>query len=154
MPKTLGKDSSCSIARALDALGDAWTILIIREALVSGATRFQEFQDALGIAPNVLAKRLAALVESRVMTRRAYRDAGVRSREEYILTEAGRGLSIVVAALSSWARTYRPSEEGTSPRFLTAAGSAPAQLAFIDERGSIVPPEDLVAVRTPDRERA
>jgi len=63
MPKNLGKDSTCSIARALDVVGDAWTLLIVRDAMIKGSTRFQEFRDGLGIAPNILAKRLSALVD-------------------------------------------------------------------------------------------
>ncbi len=76
MAKTLGKDSTCSIARSLEVLGDAWTLLIVREAMLAGSTRFQEFRDALGIAPNILTKRLTFLVDEGLMERRGYREPG------------------------------------------------------------------------------
>jgi DNA-binding HxlR family transcriptional regulator len=154
VPKVLGKDSTCSIARAVEVLGDSWTLLIVREAMLAGSTRFQEFRDALGVAPNILTKRLMLLVEEGVMTRRRYQEAGSRVREEYVLTEAGRSLSLVVAALAEWGRTYRPHPEGTSPRFSTEDADLPAQLSFIGPGGDRVSPERLVARRTTDESLA
>ncbi|RIQ26256.1 winged helix-turn-helix transcriptional regulator [Jiangella rhizosphaerae] len=154
MPKALGRDSACSIARSLEVLGDSWTLLIVREAIVAGATRFHEFRDALGVAPNILAKRLASLVDDGLMVRRTYQEPGERAREEYVLTDAGRSLSLVVAALGEWGRTHRPRPDGTSPRFLVETSDDPVRLAFVDSRGGQVPPERLVARRVPDRERA
>ncbi|WP_329459949.1 winged helix-turn-helix transcriptional regulator [Streptomyces sp. NBC_01497] len=150
MPKVLGKDSTCSIARSLGVVGDSWTLLIIREALVAGSTRFQEFRDALGVAPNVLTTRLASLVDEGLMTRTTYREQGARTREQYVLTDAGRSLSSVMAALAEWGRSHRPRPDGTSPQFMTADSGATAQLAFVGADGEKLPPEGLVAVRTPD----
>ncbi|RSM91896.1 transcriptional regulator [Kibdelosporangium aridum] len=150
MSKALGKDSTCSIARSLEVLGDTWTLLIVRDALVLGSTRFQEFRDALGVAPNILAKRLAFLVDEGLMIRRTYQDAGARARDEYVLTEAGRSLSLVIAALGAWGREFRPRPDGTSPRFLVEDSETPAQLAFVAADGGHVPPDRLVARRTPD----
>ncbi|MER6981927.1 winged helix-turn-helix transcriptional regulator [Streptomyces carpinensis] len=151
MPKTLGKDSTCSIARSLEVVGDTWTLLIVREAMVAGYTRFQEFRDALGIAPNILTKRLALLLDEGLMVRRTYQEPGCRAREEYALTEAGRSLSLVIAALGEWGRTHRPHPGGTTPEFLVEESETPAQLAFVTSDGAHVPPERLVARRTPDR---
>jgi DNA-binding HxlR family transcriptional regulator len=150
MPKVLGKDSTCSIARALEVLGDAWTLLIVREAMIAGSTRFQEFRDGLGIAPNILTKRLADLVDAGVLARRGYQEAGARARDEYVLTESGRSLSLVVAALAAWGREYRPHPDGTSPRFSTEDADVPARLAFIDGCGGVLAPDALVARRTED----
>ena len=150
MSKVLGKDSTCSIARALEVLGDTWTLLIVREAMIAGSTRFQEFRDALGIAPNILTKRLTFLVEKGLMTRRGYQDAGARVREEYVLTESGRSLSVVVAALAAWGRTYRPQPGGTSPQFAIEDSGIPVRLAFVDPDGGFSSPERLVARRTDD----
>lgn len=149
MPKTLGRDSTCSIARSLEVLGDAWTLLIVREALVAGSTRFQEFQEALGTAPNVLSRRLAALVDEGLMSRRAYQEPGARPRDEYVLTEAGRSLAVVIAALAEWGREHRPHPEGTSPRFRTE-NAEPADLTFITPDGHRIPAATLTAHRTPD----
>jgi DNA-binding HxlR family transcriptional regulator len=66
-------DSSCSIARSLGVLGERWTFLILREAFL-GATRFAEFRDGLGVAPDVLSDRLATLVAYGVMEREPYRE--------------------------------------------------------------------------------
>lgn len=151
MPKVVGQDSTCSIARAAEILGDTWNLLIVREALLEGTTRFREFRDSLGMAPNILAKRLALLVEVGVMSRRDYQVAGARIREEYLLTESGRSLSLVVAALATWGRTYRPHPEGTSPQFFLPGVDSPAQLAFIDARGEVLPPEQLVG--RPEKEK-
>ncbi|MEU6602830.1 winged helix-turn-helix transcriptional regulator [Streptomyces flaveolus] len=150
MAKMLGKDSTCSIARTLEVLGDAWTVLIIREALVAGSTRFQEFRDALGIAPNILSRRLESLVEQGVFERRAYREPGERSRYEYVLSDAGRALNVVIAALADWGRAYRPQSDGTSPRFTSTDDGAVAELAFVTESGERLAPGKLVARRTED----
>ncbi|MEU0463536.1 MULTISPECIES: helix-turn-helix domain-containing protein [unclassified Amycolatopsis] len=150
MPKTLGKDSTCSIARTLQVLGDSWTLLIVREAMLAGSTRFQEFREELGIAPNILAKRLAQLVDEGLMERRTYREPGLRAREEYVLTEAGRSLNVVMAALASWGRAHRPRPGGTSPRFTLEDTGTAAQLAFVTPDGQCVPPARLTARRTDD----
>nr|WP_296071070.1 helix-turn-helix domain-containing protein [uncultured Actinoplanes sp.] len=150
MAKALGKDATCSIARCLDVVGDTWTLLIIRDALITGATRFQDFRDALGIASNILAARLAALVEDGLMERRTYQQPGSRPRDEYVLTEAGRSLSTVIAALSDWGRTYRPAADGTSPEFTLEGSGRQARLTFVTEDGDTASPARLVARRTPD----
>src|SRR5689334_3161019 len=129
MPKSLGKDSTCSIARSLEVLGDRWTLLIVREALIAGSTRFQEFREALGIAPNLLTQRLTFLIEEGLLTRRTYQEAGTRSRDEYVLTEAGRSLNLVIAALSDWGRTRRARPDGTSPAFTVEDSGTPVRLA-------------------------
>jgi DNA-binding HxlR family transcriptional regulator len=148
--KTLGKDSTCSIARSLEVLRDSWTLLIVREAMVAGATRFQEFRDALGIAPNILSQRLSSLVEEGILERRTYQAPQERARDEYVLTEAGRGLSLVVAALATWGRAYRPRRDGTSPEFMIDEATGPVHLAFVGADGKQVAAETLNARRAPD----
>lgn len=154
MPKSLGKDSTCSIARSLEVLGDRWTLLILREALIQGSTRFQEFRDALGVAPSLLTQRLTFLVEEGLLTRGTYKEAGTRARDEYLLTDAGRRLNLVIAALSDWGRTCRPRRDGTSPTFAVEDSGSPVRLAFVADDGNEVNPEQLVAHRAPDRELA
>ena len=108
-PKLL--DSTCSIARSLGVLGERWTFLILREAL-SGSTRFAEFRDALGVAPDVLTTRLATLVEYGVMTRDTYQEPGQRVRPAYHLTPAGRELHVIVGAYQQWGDKHLPRPEG------------------------------------------
>src|SRR5437660_2974975 len=90
-------EDACSIARTLGVVGERWTFLILREAFL-GATRFAEFRDRLGVAPDVLSDRLATLVEFGVMAREPYREPGARSRFAYRLTPAGRELQVVLSA--------------------------------------------------------
>ncbi len=96
----------CPIARSLDVVGDPWVMLIIRQAL-SGIRRFEQFRTELGIADNVLSRRLQAMVEAGLLTRSPYRD-GNRTREEYLLTDAGADLLPVLNALVLWGEKYRP----------------------------------------------
>jgi DNA-binding HxlR family transcriptional regulator len=92
-------DMNCSIARALDVLGEWWTLLVIREAF-RGVRRFDGFVERLGISPNILAVRLRRLVEHGVFEERAYQERPVRV--EYRLTPKGRDLYPVIVALLGW----------------------------------------------------
>jgi DNA-binding HxlR family transcriptional regulator len=87
--KSFGK-MACPIARSLERVGEWWSILIIRDAL-QGLTRFDEFQKSLNIAPNMLTRRLSALIDAGLLERRRYSDRS--PRYEYILTERGRDFS-------------------------------------------------------------
>jgi DNA-binding HxlR family transcriptional regulator len=92
-------DQVCSIARALEVVGERWTLLIIRDAL-RGVRRFDDFQQRLGIARNVLANRLERLVDTGILERRLYNEHP--PRYEYRLTERGRDLQPVVFSLMRW----------------------------------------------------
>jgi DNA-binding HxlR family transcriptional regulator len=90
----------CSIARSLELVGERWTLLILRNALFAGSTRYRDFQHSLGIATNVLQDRLDGLVEGGVMERRSSpAQAGV---SEYVLTEKGRDFAPALVALTEW----------------------------------------------------
>jgi DNA-binding HxlR family transcriptional regulator len=129
------------MARALEVVGDRWTFLILREAM-AGSRRFSEFREALGISTDVLASRLATLVDARVFERSRYQQAGSRPRDEYVLTEAGRQLALVLASLQQWGDTYLP---GAVPsiRFTDQTGE-PVRVGFLDCGGK---PVDDTAVR-------
>ena len=92
------------MARALEVVGERWTLLIVRDALFAGATRFGDFQRGLGVATNVLTARLEHLVAMGVMERRP---AGDRGAEEYHLTDSGRDLVSAVVALTEWGDRWR-----------------------------------------------
>ncbi|WP_328610500.1 helix-turn-helix transcriptional regulator [Amycolatopsis sp. NBC_00345] len=91
---------ACPIARAVDVLGEPWTLLILRNAN-TGTTRFDEFRGELGIADNVLSTRLGKLTEAGLLARVPYRDGG-RTRDEYRLTKAGADALPVLLALAAW----------------------------------------------------
>jgi DNA-binding HxlR family transcriptional regulator len=90
---------NCSAARALEVVGERWSLLIIRDALFRGMSRFADFQRSLGIATNVLAKRLDGFVSAGLMERVA---SGEDAYAEYRLTEKGRDLLPVIVALTKW----------------------------------------------------
>lgn len=92
-------DQVCSIARALEVLGERWTLLIVRDVLL-GVRRFDDFQRSLGVARNVLTDRLGRLVEAGVLERVPYQQRP--ARYEYQLTEIGRELAVPVVGLMQW----------------------------------------------------
>ena len=91
----------CPVARGLDSVGDAWSILILRDAHL-GLTRFDQFRKNLGIAPTMLAKRLGALTEAGLLEKRTYSERP--PRDEYVLTEAGRDFLPVLMMIGAWAQ--------------------------------------------------
>ena len=93
----------CPIARSLERVGEWWSILILRDAF-HGLTRFDEFQKSLGIAPNMLTRRLNALVEAGLLERRRYSERP--PRDEYVLTERGRDFRPVLWALLAWGNKH------------------------------------------------
>ncbi|MGF6888719.1 DNA-binding HxlR family transcriptional regulator [Nocardia sp. GAS34] len=90
----------CSIARSLEVIGERWSLLIIRDALFAGATRYGDFQRSLGIATNILKSRLDGFVESGIMYRHKYSEQP--ELYEYLLTEKGRALAPALVALTEW----------------------------------------------------
>src|SRR5471032_2474009 len=114
MRRTSYEQMNCSIASALEVVGEPWTLLIVRDAFY-GVRRFDDFQEKLGIARNVLTARLKKLVEAGVFRKTAYRLRPLR--HEYRLTEKGAALFTVIVGLKQWgdrfgaaARDGRPLE--------------------------------------------
>lgn len=91
---------SCPVARGLESVGDAWSMLILRDAH-TGVTRFDQFRKNLGIAPTMLTKRLAALTEAGMLVKRIYSERP--TREEYLLTAAGQDFLPVLMMFGAWA---------------------------------------------------
>ena len=105
-------DQVCSIARSLEVIGERWTLLILRDA-VAGTSRFEEFQDSLAIASNVLTNRLKLLCDEQVLER--IPDPERPGRPKYVLTEKGRELAPVLLVLLKWGDRYYP-EPGGPPK--------------------------------------
>ena len=97
----------CGVAAAAELLGDAWTLLLVRD-LANGPRRFTQLQTSTGISPRVLTDRLHALVERGVMTRRMYPE--IPPRVEYELTEKGRDVLPIIAALRAYGERWRSSD--------------------------------------------
>lgn len=94
---------NCSIAQTLDVVGEWWTLLVVRNIML-GQRRFEAIQADLGIARNILSDRLSSLVANGIVEKRKYQDTP--ERFEYVLTEKGRALFPVIAALMTWGDTW------------------------------------------------
>jgi DNA-binding HxlR family transcriptional regulator len=122
------RNMPCPIARSLERVGEWWSMLIIRDAL-HGMTRFDQFQDCLGIAPNMLARRLDALVDAGLLERRRYSERP--PRDEYVLTARGRDFRPVLISLLAWGnRHFAP--EGASVQLIDKATGAVADPVLVD----------------------
>ena len=136
MHRTRFDRMTCPIARSLERVGEWWSMLILRDAFL-GSTRFSQFRRSLGIAPDVLADRLATLVAHGVLVRVTYREPGSRAREEYRLTDAGRELQVVLGALQQWGDAHLPWPDG--PTVLRCGpNGAPLHVGFVDGDGDEV----------------
>lgn len=93
----------CPVARSIDAIGDWWSLLIVRDAF-DGSRRFGQFQRSLGIAKNILTSRLRTLEETGVMKTVPASDGS--RYQEYVLTEKGRALFPVIVALRQWGEAH------------------------------------------------
>jgi DNA-binding HxlR family transcriptional regulator len=97
--------ADCPVARTLDLIGERWTILLLRDLLLEGPRRFQDFQDSLpGVAPNTLSARLKDLEANGLVVRKQYSDHPPRL--EYHLTDKGKSLGPVVKALRDWGQRH------------------------------------------------
>ena len=119
--RTSFEKAECPIARSLDAIGDWWSLLIIRDALL-GIRRFSEFQKSLGLAKNILTVRLRALVEHGILKTAPASDGS--AYQEYVLTPKGRGVFPVLVALRQWSEEFSASRPTGSRRCWSIAKRA------------------------------
>jgi len=125
--------SNCGIQRALDLLGEKWTLLILREAIY-GVRRFDDFARALHCGRGVLSDRLKKLVAANVFERRDYAEPGQRPRSEYWLTAKGRDLFPALMAFSQWSERWDPPAEGPVARVTHRRSGRPVQVILSDDR--------------------
>jgi DNA-binding HxlR family transcriptional regulator len=118
----------CPNARGLERVGEWWSILILRDAFL-GLTQFEQFQKSLGIAPNMLSRRLNTLVENGLLERRRYSERP--PRDEYMLTERGRDFRPVLWALLAWGNKHF-APEGLSVVLVEAQTSQLADPVLVD----------------------
>lgn len=129
----------------MSVLGQPWAPLIIREALL-GRSRFSEFREQLGVASDVLSARLAELVTAGVLEVEDYQAPGERRRNRYVLTEAGRSLVSVLAAMGQWGRAHLPRANSARYRFVEAATGEPVIAGFHCADGRPVPAAEVALV--------
>lgn len=129
-------DDPCPIARGMAVIGQRWSVLIIREALL-GRSRFSDFREELGVASDVLSARLAELVAAGILETVDYREPGDRTRSAYQLTEAGRDLVVVLGAIGQWGYKHADRRRGTPYRFVDGDGE-PVTAGFHRHDGAVV----------------
>ena len=140
-------DQACSVAATLEVIGDPWTLLIIRDAF-RGLRRFEQWQESLGVARNVLAARLKSLVAQGVLVARLYNERP--PRREYVLTAKGRDLQPVLLAMLGWGDKHVYGPERAPVRFVHKGCGQPfvARTACA-HCGEIVGPRDLAPLPAP-----
>ena len=146
----------CPIARGLERVGEWWSILILRDAF-RGLTRFEQFREDLGIAPNMLTRRLDALVASGLLERRRYSEHP--PRDEYVLTARGRDFRPVLLALLAWGNRHFPPDRLSVQIVDKATGAAVDPVLVDPKTGRPVDGPDYQVVyaplpRDPRRSRA
>jgi DNA-binding HxlR family transcriptional regulator len=120
-------EGACPIGRSLAQVGDAWSMMILRDA-GHGRTRFEQFRTSLGIAPNILTRRLAALTEAGLLEKCRYSERP--ARDEYVVTDKGRDFLPILMALGAWGA--RHCEGGALSRAVDAETGAPIEAVVVD----------------------
>jgi DNA-binding HxlR family transcriptional regulator len=138
--RTSLEGDACPIARALDVIGDWWSLLIIRESFL-GARRFGEFQKKLGLAKNILSARLRTLVDRGILATAPASDGS--AYHEYVLTPRGRGLFPVLVALRQWSEQFDEHPEEIATLLVDRKKGKPVRaLALYSEDGRQLEVED------------
>src|SRR6202790_511133 len=122
--RTSFEKAECPVARSLDAIGDWWSLLIIRDALM-GISRFSEFQKSLGLARNILTVRLRALVDHGILKTAPASDGS--AYQEYVLTPKGRGVFPVLIALRQWSEKFSTRPDGFATLLVDRSTGRPAR---------------------------
>jgi DNA-binding HxlR family transcriptional regulator len=130
MQRTPFDQMPCPVARSLERVGEWWSILILRDAFY-GLTRFDQFAESLGIAPNMLTRRLKALCEAGLLERRLYQERP--PRYEYVLTEKGHDFRPVLWTLFAWGNRHL-APEGASVILTDPATGLPVDPVVVDRR--------------------
>jgi DNA-binding HxlR family transcriptional regulator len=134
----------CNLSKSFELIGDRWTLLILRSAMW-GLRRFDDFQADIDVPRSVLSNRLASLVESGIMERREYREAGQRARIEYTLTRMGQALGLPFMAMTAWGDKWLG--DGVSPLTLRSKSTGQKfSIALVDEEGRRATAADIEMV--------
>jgi DNA-binding HxlR family transcriptional regulator len=133
----------CSIARALEVVGERWSLLILRNALFAGSTRYSDFQRSLGIASNILKDRLDGFVDAGIMRRHRYSEQP--ELFEYLLTEKGRDFAPALIALTEWGDRWAAPEGPPILYRHAACGSEVGHQVVCAACGRVDDPADVEA---------
>lgn len=138
----------CSVAQCLEVVGEWWTMLIVRDAFL-GISRFDEFQERLGISRNILNQRLAHLVEHEVLEKIRYLDHP--PRYEYRLTPKGRDLWPVLAAMRQWGDQHAAPDGPPVQMIHKGCGNVADMVMTCSSCGARLDPHDVTAVPGPGK---
>ena len=130
MQRTSFADIDCPIAQCLEAVGDWWSLMIVRDAML-GVQRFEDFQERLGIARNILSHRLKKLVSEGVLRKREYQQRP--RRVEYVLTAKGRDLFPIIATMIEWGGKWGRDGLGKTQRLAFPDTGDVATAQVVDE---------------------
>ena len=134
---------NCSLAQTLDVIGERWTLLILRDVFF-GLSRFDEFQQSLGIARNILSERLKLLVSESILVRRPVPGDG--RRFAYYLSDKGRDLQPILLAMTQWGDRWKGSPAGTRIEFIDRKSRQPIRTMRPQAAdGRNLEPEDIRA---------
>ena len=122
----------CNLAKAVEEIGDRWTLLILRSAFY-GLRRFGDFQAELGIPRTVLSGRLKRLVDLKIMEAKPYKEPGQRPRPEYFLTQKGADLAVPLIALNQWSDKWMNGERPVPLIFLHKDSGVPLLAGLTDD---------------------
>lgn len=149
--RTSFEGDACPIARSLEAIGDWWSLLIIREALF-GVRRFGEFQSKLGMAKNILSVRLRAMVDHGILTTAPASDGSAYS--EYVLTPKGHGVFPVLVALRQWSEEFDDHPDEIATILVDREKGRPVKkLEMRAEDGRLLSPADTALKPRPAQRR-
>jgi DNA-binding HxlR family transcriptional regulator len=137
----------CSIARSLEVIGERWSLLIVRDALFAGATRYSDFQRSLGIATNILKTRLDGFVETGIMRRHRYSERP--ELYEYLLTDKGRALAPALVSLSEWGDRWAADGEPPIRYTHSVCGAGVTQQTVCAHCGRVDDPTEVHATVGP-----
>lgn len=139
--RTSFEGDGCPVARSLEAIGDWWTLLIIREAML-GLCRFGEFQSKLGMAKNILSARLRSMLDHGILAMVPASDGS--AYQEYVLTPKGRGLFPILVALRQWSEEFDDTPEQIDTIMVDRAKGRPVKkLELHAEDGRLLSLSDI-----------
>ena len=145
--RTSFEKDDCPIARSLDAIGDWWSMLIIREALF-GSRRFGEFQKSLGLAKNILTVRLRALVDQGILKMAPASDGS--AYQEYLLTPKGHGVFPILVALRQWSEEFDDHPDEIATILVDKENGRPVRkLELYSQDGRLLSPSDTAVKPRP-----
>ena len=142
MSRTSLAEYPCSIARTLDVIGDQWSFLIVRDALL-GETTFSGFQRSLGVSKNILSQRLDNLVTNEIFRKAAVAEDA--RRYSYELTNKGKELFPIVVAMLQWGDKWMFGSEGEPVQVLDTKKRAPVQkVGVVSRDGRFLQSQDVL----------